>query len=203
MIHPGSLGSTTNLCCELHRAQWTPTKGRQQASRGAASRARPPGHLRELTPRGQPCVHHARAAAPQLLLLLLRFPSLPAAGKARRVWSATRREVSSAAAEANKHVPTAVALPKKPPHLGQPAGQQPPTTDSSTRTNNSGTRHALGGAGAEAGALGRLAVATVLDRPHAHNLGVDGGRHAVVDLAVDLGQRVACTWTWTWCGHTR
>lgn len=33
-------------------------------------------------------------------------------------------------------------------------------------------------AGAEAGAAGRLAVAAVLDGAHAHNLGVDGGRHA-------------------------
>lgn len=40
--------------------------------------------------------------------------------------------------------------------------------------------------------LGRLAVAAVLDGAHAHDLGVDGRRHAVVDLAVDLGQGVAC-----------
>ena len=48
------------------------------------------------------------------------------------------------------------------------------------------------GAGAEAGALRGLAVAAVLDGAHAHNLGVDGGRHAVVHLAVDLGQGVSC-----------
>ena len=42
------------------------------------------------------------------------------------------------------------------------------------------------------GALGRLAVAAVHHRPHAHNLGVDGGGDAVVHLAVHLGQRLAC-----------
>lgn len=35
-------------------------------------------------------------------------------------------------------------------------------------------------------------VAPVLHRPHTHNLGVDGGGDAVVHLAVQLGQRVAC-----------
>ena len=38
-----------------------------------------------------------------------------------------------------------------------------------------------------------LAVAAVAAAAHAHDLGVDGRAHAVVHLAVDLGQRIACT----------
>ena len=45
-------------------------------------------------------------------------------------------------------------------------------------------------------ALRRLAVAAVLARAHAHDLGVDRGADAVVHLAVDLGQHVACLVVW-------
>ena len=41
-------------------------------------------------------------------------------------------------------------------------------------------------------AHGRVAVAAALARAHAHNVGVDGARDAVVDLEVQLGQRVLC-----------
>ena len=41
-------------------------------------------------------------------------------------------------------------------------------------------------------ARGRLAVAALLAAAHAHDLGVDGRADAVVHLAVDLGQGVAC-----------
>ncbi len=46
-----------------------------------------------------------------------------------------------------------------------------------------------------AGAVARrgLAAAAVAAAAHAHDLGVDGRAHAVVHLAVDLGQRIACT----------
>ena len=45
--------------------------------------------------------------------------------------------------------------------------------------------------------LGRLSVLPLLAVAHAHHLGVDGRRHAVVHLPVDLGQRVACPGTHT------
>lgn len=41
--------------------------------------------------------------------------------------------------------------------------------------------------------LGGLAVLAFLAVAHAHHLGVDSRAHAVVHLAVDLGQRIACT----------
>jgi hypothetical protein len=41
-------------------------------------------------------------------------------------------------------------------------------------------------------ALGRLAVLALLAVAHAHDLGVDRRADAVVQLAVDLGQGVAC-----------
>ncbi len=41
--------------------------------------------------------------------------------------------------------------------------------------------------------LGGLAVLAFLAVAHTHDLGVDGRADAVVHLAVDLGQRIACT----------
>lgn len=41
-------------------------------------------------------------------------------------------------------------------------------------------------------ALWWLTVLAVLGATHTHHLGVDGSGHAVVHLAVDLGQGVAC-----------
>lgn len=41
--------------------------------------------------------------------------------------------------------------------------------------------------------LGRLAVLAIHAGAHAHHLGMDGSGHAVVHLAVDLGQGISCT----------
>ena len=45
--------------------------------------------------------------------------------------------------------------------------------------------------------LGWLTVLALLGAAHAHHLAVDGGGHAVVHLAVDLGQGIA------WCRGRR
>lgn len=52
-----------------------------------------------------------------------------------------------------------------------------------------------------ANAHGRVAVATALARTDTHDVSVDGARDTVVDLEVQLGERVLCK-GWAACEHS-